>query len=96
MVALVPLLLALVIGAWQGLLIAWAMVSAGNAAGAGAHAVLAGGRVRPAVAAALPATMRSGLELRVGRTSVRVRVAVPSLIPGLSPHVEASATVAAR
>lgn len=95
-VALVPLLLALAAGAWQGLLIAWALVAAGHAAGAGAHAELAGGRVRPAVVAALPATMRAGLQLKVGRTSVHVRVAVPSLIPGVVPHVDASAPVAAR
>ena len=95
-VALLPALVVLAVAAWQGLLVAWAMTAAGHAAGAGAHAVLAGAAVRPAVERALPAAMRPGLELRVESAFVRVRVRVPSLLPGVDPHVEAGADVVPR
>ena len=95
-VALLPALLALAAAGWQALLIAWALTSAAHAAGAGAHAVLAGGDVRPAVERALPATMRGGVVVETTAHAVRVTVRVPSFIPGFSPHVSAGAAVAAR
>jgi len=93
MVALLPALLALAAAGWQVLLIAWALTAAAHAAGAGAHAELAGGAVRQAVIQALPETMRDGLAVRTTAQAVRVTVRVPSLIPGFSPHVSASAAV---
>jgi hypothetical protein len=95
-VALLPALLALAAASWQALLIAWALTCAAHAAGAGAHAELAGGEVRPAVERALPAAMRAGVGLDESAHAVRVTVLVPSVIPGFSPHVSASAAVAAR
>ncbi len=93
-VALLPALLALAAAGWQVLLIAWALTAAAHAAGAGAHAELAGGAVRHAVVQAVPETMRDGLVVRTTAHTVRVTVRVPSLIPGFSPHVSASAAVA--
>jgi hypothetical protein len=88
---LVPLLLALALACWQALLVGWTAVSAAHAARAGARAVLVGDDPRPAAAAALSGTMRDGLRLDRDGARLRVRVAVPAIVPGFSLTLSAEA-----
>ena len=78
-VLLAPALALLVAAAWS--LLTWASwsVDVQDAAAAGAHAALAGRPVRPAVAAALPPSLRGGLRVTRarGRVTVRVRAQLP-------------------
>jgi hypothetical protein len=95
-VVLLPVLALVVVAAWQGLVAAWALVSVQDAAGAGARAAMVGEPVPAVVARALPARLRGGMHVtqRDGRVTVSVRM--PSVVPGFSPHLEASARVPPR
>jgi TadE-like protein len=92
-VVLLPLLAILAVASWQGLLAAWAVVSVQDAAHAGARAAMVGAPVRPAVAHALPAGLRSSLEVHRTAQRLRVSVTLHTLIPGFDPRLEASAEV---
>lgn len=93
---LLPVVVALAIAAWQGVLIGWAAVEAQDAARQAARAALAGEPVRAAAGSALPASMRAGADVRRSDGAVTVRVRVPSIVPGFAPVVSASAAVVER
>lgn len=93
-VVLLPVLAILAVAAWQGLVAAWAVASVQDAAHAGARAAMVGAPVRPAVSAALPASLRSGLALRRQGGRLTVTVVLHTLIPGFAPRLEASVEVA--
>ncbi|MGZ4481080.1 MAG: TadE/TadG family type IV pilus assembly protein [Gaiellales bacterium] len=93
LVTLMPLAAAIVLAAWQGVLLAWAAVSAEHAARAGARAALTGRPAAGAVRHALPEGMRAGLRTDTRGGRVRVVVRAPSVIPGFSPTLSASAAV---
>ncbi|HET7053536.1 MAG TPA: hypothetical protein VFI09_06440 [Solirubrobacterales bacterium] len=82
MVAAVPFLLLAVLVAAQLGLAGYALWSAGIAARAGARAGSVGGNAVGAARAALPPALRDGAELSEG-DSVSVRVAIPTLLPGM-------------
>jgi len=88
---LLPVVVLLALAAWQGVLIGWTAVEAQDAARQAARAALADEPVRDAARAALPASMRDGLDVRSGDQAVTVRVRVPSIVPGFAPSVSASA-----
>jgi TadE-like protein len=92
-VLLLPVLAILAVAAWQGLVAAWAVVSVQDAAHAGARAAMVGAPVRPAVAHALPARLRSSLELRRANDRLTVSVVLHTLIPGFDPRLQATAEV---
>jgi TadE-like protein len=93
-VALLPVLAVCALGAWQVLVVAWALLAAGDAAHAGARALLSSEPAKPAIRRALPGSMRSGVDVEIGAGQVRVTVRVPSVIPGFAPHITAIANVA--
>ncbi len=93
LVTLMPLVAAVVLATWQGVLLGWAAVSAEHAARAGVRAALVGRPVPDAVRRALPEEMRTGVETATGGGRIRVIVRVPSVIPGFSPTLSASAAV---
>lgn len=92
MVAVVPLLLALIAVAVQVALAGQALWSASVAARAGARAALVGGDAEAAARQALPAAMREGAEVEdEGEVSVRVRI--PSVLPLPSLRVGARSSL---
>ncbi len=93
-VVLLPVLAACGVGAWQVVMVAWALVSVGDAAQAGARAELSHEPPRPAVVSALPGSMRKGMTVETAGGRLRVTVRVPSVIPGFAPRVTAVAEVA--
>jgi hypothetical protein len=92
-VVLLPVLALIALAAWQGLVAAWALVSVEDAAHAGARAAMVGEPVRAVVARALPGRLRPGMVVVRRSGSLTVRVRMPSVVPGLSPHLEATAPV---
>jgi hypothetical protein len=92
--ALLPVLFALAVAVWQGLLIGWTALEAQQAARAGARAALGGERPAPAVGGSLPASMRDGVRVQRVRGRLIVHVLVPSVVPGFRLSLSASATEA--
>lgn len=90
-VALLPALVILTLALWQAAMAGWALVSAESAARAAARAALAGAAPRPAALAALPHGMRSGADVRITSSGVKVRVRIPAVLPGFGMDVTASA-----
>src|SRR5690348_8907593 len=86
-VVLLPALALVAVAAWQVALAAWVQ----DAAHAGARARLVGEPVRAVVAAALPARLRPGMRVETAAGRVTVHVRLHTLIPGLTPMLEASA-----
>jgi hypothetical protein len=79
------LLAALVV--WQLLLAAWTTVSASNAARTGSRVESRGGGAREAEEAAVSALsspLRRHAQARANGETVRVRVRIPVIVPGLS------------
>lgn len=95
-VVLLPVLAACSVGAWQVVLVAWTLVSVGDAAHAGARAVLSHEPPRPAIVSALPGSMRQGVSVETAGGRLRVTVRVPSVIPGFAPRVTAAAELVGR
>ena len=93
---LLPVLAACGVGAWQVVMVAWTLLSVGDAAHAGARAVLSHEPPRPAVVSALPGSMRKGATVQAAGGRLRVTVRVPSVIPGFAPRVSASAELVDR
>lgn len=93
LVALLPALVLLAIAGWQAVLIGWSMLEAEHAARIAARAAMIGGSPAAAARSALPGSLarRSAVSRSGGRLLVRLQV--PSVIPGLAPHVTASAPV---
>jgi hypothetical protein len=82
LIATVPFLLLTVLVAAQLALVGQALWSAGVAARAGARAALVGGDAAAAARRALPPSLRPGAKVSdVG--AIRVRVAIPRLLPAL-------------
>jgi hypothetical protein len=84
LIAAVPFLLLALVVAAQLALAGQALWFAGLAARAGARAALVGSDATAAARRALPSSLRSTAEVRVGG-GVSVRVRVPRLLPGLPP-----------
>jgi TadE-like protein len=93
LVVLLPLLAVLAAAAWQGVLVGWTALSAQQAARAGARAALGGEPAGPAVAHALPASMRDRVLVQRAGGRLQVRVAVPVALPWFSATVDASAVL---
>src|SRR5436190_22519189 len=83
LVAAIPALALVVALVAQLALAGYALWSAGVAARAGARAAYVGGDAKRAARASLPGALRRGATV-TERNGVRVRVRVPTLVPGLS------------
>ena len=83
LVAILPALAVSVLIAAQGAAVGWALWTAGNAARAGARAEHVGGDGEAAARGALPGRLRDHAAV-TNEDGIRVRVAVPSLLPGVS------------
>jgi hypothetical protein len=93
LIAVLPALAACLVIAAQTVAVGWALWSAGNAARAGARAEEVGSDAEAAARHALPGALRDGAAIRSG-DGVRVRVRVPSIVPGTSmPSVSAASTL---
>jgi hypothetical protein len=92
-VALLPALAAFLVIAAQTAVVGWALWAAGNAARAGARAQEVGSDARAAARRALPGALRHDATIR-DSDGVRVRVRVPTLVPGITlPPVSAASTL---
>lgn len=83
LVALVPALLLVVLLAWQLAAAAHAWLAAGSSARAAARAAAVGAPAEDAARAALPAGWAGAARVGMAGEVVRVRVAVPAVLPGL-------------
>jgi len=93
LVAIVPAILFAILLAAQLAIAGHALWSAGIAARAGARAAHVEGEPRRLALDALPSGLRGGAEVSRRGTGIRVRVLVPSLLPGVPrlPLVAAAA-----
>ena len=98
LVAVLPVLAALVAGAWQAALVGHASWSAAAAARAAARAEALGLDARRAARAHLPAPLERGLRVRASSGgAVIVTVRVPSLLGGVGlGHASARAAFVAQ
>lgn len=80
LVAVLPLVVAVALGAWQGLVAGQAAWLSGGAAHAAARAQAIGEDPRAAARSALPRALHRGLAVRVGDDEVTVRVRVPVVL----------------
>ncbi|MFP5361390.1 MAG: hypothetical protein ACLGI5_01520 [Thermoleophilia bacterium] len=90
LVALAPLVVAVVLAAAQVLAAGAARELADHAAEAGAVALLQGGDPREAAREAVPGWSRGRLEVRVRARRVRVRLRPRTFLPGLARMLEAT------
>lgn len=82
-VALLPLLLGLALGAWQGLVVVQAASLGGSAAGAAARAAAVGRDPLTAARAVLPPRLERDLKVRPGDAGgVTVELRVPAVVGG--------------
>ncbi|MGZ8633233.1 MAG: TadE/TadG family type IV pilus assembly protein [Solirubrobacteraceae bacterium] len=97
LVAVLPLLAALLCGIWQVALLGHASWAAAAAARAAARAQALGVDPRTAARAHLPARLERGLSVRTSQGGeVRVRVRVPSLVGVRMGHVSARSAFAVQ
>jgi hypothetical protein len=89
LVAAIPVLLLVTLAVAQLAIAGYALWSAGAAARAGARARYVGGDARAAARRSLPSPLRRGATI-LDRDGVSVRVAAPSLVPGV-PSVPVTA-----
>jgi hypothetical protein len=82
LIAVIPALLLAVLVAAQVGVLGWALWSAGSAARIGARAAHVGGDAEVAARSALPTHLRRGARVDE-HDGVRVKVRVPTLVPGL-------------
>lgn len=92
-VALLPLVVAVVFGILQGLAAGLASELAGHAAQSAAVAIAEGGDGAAAARAAVPGWSLAGVHVDVRGSQVRVRLVPPSLLPGLGERLAATAIV---
>lgn len=92
LVCMLPLLLAVALGAAQLLAVGYASVLAGNAAEAGALALAGGGDARSSARAALPGWSRARADVSLSGGEVRVSLRPPAVIRALGRELEVSAT----
>ncbi len=90
LVAVVPILVALVLVLGQAAVAGHAAWSAANAARAGARAAHVGGDAERAALSALPEHLHGSVEVG-GESGIEVKVRAPALVPGL-PSVPLSAS----
>ena len=83
LVALLPLALVLLAGAWQAVLAAHTQWSASAAARAAARASAIGLETLPAARRALPESLDGRVEIEEDERGVAVHIAVPPVLPGL-------------
>ena len=83
LVAILPALAVCVLIAAQASAVGWALWTAGNAARAGARAEHVGGDGEVAARRALPGRLREDAAV-TNEDGIRVKVVVPSLLPGVS------------
>ncbi len=79
-VAVVPIVIALAFGAWQALVAGQVVWLSGGAAASAARAQAVGADPRAAARASLPASLHSGLRVRVHDDEVVVRIAIPVVV----------------
>jgi hypothetical protein len=91
LVALVPLVLTVALGVLQGLAAGVAAELADHAAESGAVALAQGRDAQAAARAAVPGWTHGRVEVLVQGRRVRVRIAPPSLLPGLGDELASSA-----
>jgi hypothetical protein len=91
LIGVLPLCIAVALGAGQLLAAGAAHELAGTAAQAGAMAMLQGGDPARSARAALPGWSRSRLVVRVSGRTVRVRLRPVTLVPGLAGALAAEA-----
>jgi pilus assembly protein CpaE len=77
---------------WQIALVGYTYVLAGHAAREGARALAVDDEVRPVVREDLPKRWRDGMKLNEGDHDVRVRLAVPIVVPGVDGPLRVSST----
>ena len=94
LLALLPLLVAVAVGAAQLLAVGYSSVLAGNAAEAGALALAGGRDARAAAHAALPGWQRARARVTVSGGEVRVKLQPPALASALTGELEVAATAA--
>jgi pilus assembly protein CpaE len=90
-VALLPLLIAVALGALQALAAGIAIELAGHAAHSGAVALAEGRDAAAAARAAVPGWSHERIAVAVHGTRVEVRLTPPALVPGLGARLAASA-----
>lgn len=91
LVALLPLVVAVVFGILQALAAGLASELAGHAAQSAAVAIAEGGDGAAAARAAVPGWSLAGVHVDVRGSQVRVRLIPPSLLPGLGERLAATA-----
>lgn len=79
-VAMLPVVVALALGSWQGLVAGQAAWLAGGAAAAAARAQAVGTDPRAAAKRALPAPLQRGLRVSSRDGEVTVRVSIPTVV----------------
>jgi hypothetical protein len=84
LVALLPLILGIGLLLVQGVVVGWAEWSAGGAARAAARAHAVGAAPLPAARGAVAGGLRGATSVVTRSDHVRVRVRVPTLVPGVS------------
>ncbi|GAB3676897.1 AAA family ATPase [Angustibacter aerolatus] len=82
LVGLFPILILIVLLAWQAVLMGVGAHYAANSAAEGARAAAVGGDVRSAAEQAVPASFRRGMQVSSSGTTVRVAVRPPLFVPG--------------
>lgn len=86
LVGLIPLLLVLILFAWQAILTGAAAYLASNSAQEGARAAAVGGDVTSAANAAVPGWLAESVDVQqLGGTRVKVTIRPPLLMPGARP-----------
>jgi hypothetical protein len=92
LVAVVPLALIAALALGQAVVAGWALVSAGEAARAGARTAHVGGEAEDAARKAVPGPLAPA-DVRADGSKVTVRVRAPALLPGL-PAIPVAASAA--
>jgi pilus assembly protein CpaE len=87
-----PILLGLALVLWQVGLLGYTFVLAGHSAREGARALATGEDEARAVRADVPGAWKDGLRCEVGDARVKVSLAVPALVPGLTTPVRVPAS----
>ncbi len=90
LVAIVPILVAATLLLAQAVLAGWTLLSAGEAARAGARAALVGENVKTAAEGAIPALLGSA-EVTESDAEVKVEIRSPVVVPGMPAIPLASA-----
>lgn len=86
LVGLVPLLLIVILFAWQAILTGASAYMASNSAQEGARAAAVGGDVSSAAKAAVPSWLADSIDVQeLGGTRVKVSITPPLLMPGARP-----------